>query len=166
MIDTEKKQLQIDLEKSRVRALDALGIIGSPTPPEVEAVVKKIKAHYDIPLVSIAFMHESFTWFMVKPYRYLAQEIPKSMYLNHTEILRDLPIIVNSMAYNENWKKHFLVTGPPYMRFMASTTIKTKAGYRIAQLGIADVDSRPDFLLGDADYLVECAREIEKLLAI
>jgi len=88
------------------------------------------------------------------------------MYLNHTEILRDLPIIVNSMAYNEFWKEQFLVTAPPHIHFMASTTIKTKDGYRIAQLGISDVDSRPDFLLGDAEYLIECAREIEKLLAI
>ena len=161
-----KKELQINQEKNRVSALDALNIIGSSTPPEVEAVVEKIKAHYDIPLVSLVFVHESITWFMVKPYKYLPQEMPKTMYLNHTDILRDLPIIVNSMAYNERWKNHFLVTGPPYVRFMASTSIKTKDGYRIAQLGMSDVDSRPDFLLGDAEYLMECAREIEKLLAI
>src|SRR6202165_4517716 len=130
-----------DDEASRIRALRALEIVGSPGSASFGAVVRLAADIFACPMAFISLLDKDQQWFKAECGLGTCSTPRESAFCNYTILGSDVFIVEDTLR-DERFASNPLVTGPPGIRFYAGVPVTIKPGYRIGALCVSDVRPR------------------------
>ena len=155
-------------DSKRLAALSATGLVNSPPIPAVDEMIGRLVKHYEVN-AGWVLLFDDRRQFVLSAIGFEVTEAHHYLDYTHwaTRALagRQLPVIVSDCRKHKILLSHpDVVSGE--MVFLAFAPLVTKDNYVIGCVGIDDIKSRPDFVLNEAEMLMEITRELKSYLAI
>jgi diguanylate cyclase (GGDEF)-like protein len=150
-------------EVSRVAALRALQIVGTPPTAAFDAIAQLAAETFGCPIAFISLLEENEQWFKAEcglGHRSTSRDIA---FCNYT-ILGTEAFVVEDALDDARFSTNPLVTGPPHVRFYAGIPITTDSGYPIGALCVNDTRPR-QFSQADIARLRKFGKIAEGLVA-
>ena len=150
-------------EISRVAALRALEIVGTPATAPFDAIAQLAAETFGCPIAFVSLLDENEQWFKAEcglGNRSTSRDIA---FCNYT-ILGTQAFVVEDALKDARFSTNPLVTGPPGVRFYAGVPITTATGYRIGALCVNDTRPR-QFSEADIARLHKFGKIAEGLVA-
>ncbi|MCG7200714.1 EAL domain-containing protein [Marinobacter pelagius] len=148
-----------ETEKSRLAALERLGILDTRQEERFDRLTYLARRFYSVPIALFSLIDRDRQWFKSRQ-GLETQETPRSDAICDRAIEQDRVFIIEDAAKDPRFCNNPLVTGPPYIRFYAGMPVREPTGFKIGTLCIIDRKPRtvPDVEL---DVLRSLANLIE-----
>jgi diguanylate cyclase (GGDEF)-like protein len=150
-------------EASRIAALRALGIVGTPPTAAFDAIAQLAAETFGCPIAFISLLDENEQWFKAECGLGNQSTSRDIAFCNYT-ILGTQAFVVEDALSDARFSTNPLVTGPPGVRFYAGVPISTDSGYRIGALCVNDTRPRR-FSVADIARLHKFGKIAEGLVA-
>ncbi|GGB49904.1 hypothetical protein GCM10011316_22520 [Roseibium aquae] len=149
-------------EEARIKALRAIGIVGSSQEPEFDAVVQVVQATFGVPIALISFVEADRQWFKAKC-GLDAEDTPReAAFCAHTITGQDVMIVPDTFE-DRRFADNPLVTGEPFIRFYAGCPLSIDGKHNIGTLCVIDQKPREP-LPAEIDQLRRMAKVTEGLV--
>lgn len=126
-----------EIEKSRLAALERLGILDTRQEERFDRLTHLARRFYSVPMALFSLIDRDRQWF--KSHQGLeARETPRSQAFCDRAIEQDKVFIVEDATKDPRFCDNPLVTGPPYIRFYAGMPVREPTGFKIGTLCILD----------------------------
>lgn len=137
-------------EIDRLNELRALELVGTPSQPEFDAVVRLATALFDCPTAFISLVDEHRQWFKARC-GMAQEETPRQISFCTHAILDDEIMVVADATKDDRFRDSPLVVGKSNIRFYAGCPLSLDGRNRLGTLCVSDVNPRqptPEQLLG------------------
>ncbi|MFM1782544.1 MAG: Signal transduction histidine-protein kinase BarA [Pseudomonadota bacterium] len=147
-------------ETERLRALQALMVLDTPTETRFDRITRVAQRHFNVPITLVSLVDEGRQWFKSCQGLDVTETSRDISFCGHA-ILSDEALIINDTTKNPFFVDNPLVTGSPYIRFYAGMPLHAPGGERVGTLCIIDTQPRE---LGAEDIamlrdLADCVEE-------
>jgi transcriptional regulator with GAF, ATPase, and Fis domain len=142
------------LEEERLAALDRPRIVHTPREPIFDDIASLAAASLDVPFAALLFFGRKGAWLKATNGIERGHLDRVAELVSHSDLVADTPRVCNPVE-EPTLAQHPLVIGMPGIRFIASSPIRTKAGYCIGALTLLDVRTR-----GLSDAEVSCLKSL------
>ncbi|MFC5501272.1 GAF domain-containing protein [Lysinimonas soli] len=149
-------------EQDRQRALDELGIVGSPADDRYERIVRMARSAFGVRGAAINFIDHGRQWTKAAvPMRF--DDIDRMNAFCNSTIERAELLVVEDATTDPEFAELPWVTGPAQLRFYAGYPLEAPDGHRVGAICIVDPNPRA-FSKTDASILRELALRAQELL--
>ena len=128
-------------EEERLDALKRLNIFSGESEERFDRITRIAQRMFAVPMADFSVIDADRQRFK-SSYGYNSQEIPRDIALANYAILKNGVFVVPDALADDRFAGNPLVVSQPKIRFFASHPIRTKSGYRIGALSIADREPR------------------------
>lgn len=146
-------------EVMRLKALHALGLIGTPQEERFDTLTRIAARMFDVPTTLISLVDEDRQWFKSKQ-GLDADETPRHMSFCAHAIADNAPLIVPDALVDRRFAANPLVTGDPRIKFYAGVPLRA-SGQPVGTLCLIDTKPR-DFTDDDITVLQDLASMVER----
>ncbi|MCJ2056545.1 ATP-binding protein [Methylobacterium sp. J-048] len=137
-----------DDEATRLAALNALGIVGTPTEPHFDAVCRTARRLFGVRSAFVGFLDDTQQW-LKTPCADVPTTIPRDQSLCQHTIRSDAMLIVPDARADPRFRDLALVATPGGIRFYAGIPLSLAPGLRIGTFCLIDPEPRDG--LSEAD---------------
>jgi len=161
-LDIQPHPVEIVDEGGRQRALDDLGIVGTPADERYDRIVRMARAAFGVPGAAINFIDRGRQWTKAAAPMNLA-DVERMHAFCSTTVDRAELFVVEDASKNSDFAGFPSVTGPGHLRFYAGYPLEAPDGHRVGALCVVDTEPR-QFSNADAAMLRELALRAQQLL--
>jgi hypothetical protein len=148
-------------EQRRQKSLDALGILDTEPEERFDQIVLTAKDLLGVSGAALSFIDHERQWFKSARGSGLAmQNAPRASALCNITIRRTEPLVIEDAETNARFRRHPLVTGPPFLRFYAGYAIEAPDGQRVGALCVVDTKPR-NFSRNESALLRDLALQVQ-----
>lgn len=141
---------------ARIRALDALELMGSAPEREFDRVVQMAARIFDVPIALVSLVHRDHQFFKARVGLEVCETSRELSFCNHA-IMGQTVFVVADARQDERFSANQLVTGAPHIRFYAGFPLLTVDGHALGCLCVIDQQPRHDFSVRDEQILKDLA---------
>ena len=132
------RRVNVDLaEAARLRALDALEILDTPSEPEFDDLVQLAAAICDSPISAISLVDQHRQWFKASV-GLDVEETPRDLAFCHYTIQGTGLMVVEDATADPRFSAHPMVAGGDGWRFYAGMPLQTPEGHSVGALCVLD----------------------------
>jgi diguanylate cyclase (GGDEF)-like protein len=128
-------------EAARLAAVRSLRILDTPAEERFDRVTRVAQRVFGVPISMVTLVDSDRQWFKSRQ-GITVSEAPRDFSFCAHTILSDRTLVVPDARNDERFFDHPWVAGPPHIRFYAGHPLKSREGFRIGTLAIADVSRR------------------------
>jgi diguanylate cyclase (GGDEF)-like protein/PAS domain S-box-containing protein len=143
-------------DEARIRALDALELVGSLPEREFERIVQMASRIFDVPIVLVSLVHRDHQFFKARVGLDVSETSREVSFCTHA-IMGEGVFVVADAHEDERFRSNALVTSAPHIRFYAGYPLLTSDGYALGSLCLIDHKPRHDFSVRDEQVLKDLA---------
>lgn len=125
-------------EKERLRALEAYEILDTPAEKDFDDLTTLASHVCNTPISYISLLTSDRQWFKSKVGIDLS-ETPRSTSFCHYALLQEEMIVANDTLEDARFRNNPFVTGPPHIRFYASSPLISSGGHKVGTLCVMDI---------------------------
>ena len=129
-------------DASRLRALDALGVLDALPQPVYDQVVQVASLLCGTPIALVSLVDRDRLYFMARTGLDVEQVPSERSLCNHAILTPQALLEVSDASCDPRFAESPLVTGPPGIRFYAGTPLLTTEGEAIGRLCVIDRQPR------------------------
>jgi diguanylate cyclase (GGDEF)-like protein len=129
-----------DDEDDRLRELDRLGVLGTPTDIHMNRLVELASLTFGVPMAAISLVTADRQWFLAQrglPVR----ETPREVAFCAHAIMGNRVMVVPNALEDDRFRANPLVTAEPQIRFYAGAPLRSHTGHNLGTLCV--IDRRP-----------------------
>lgn len=149
-------------EFERLQALQGTGLLGSPTPSELEDMCRRAKEHFDVAVALVTLIDEHKLIAKARAGTDLAEAPRTGQFCDYT-IRSDDVFVVPDALRDERFAFNAVVAGEPFVRFYAGAPLIYLREIRLGALCLLDPQPR-EFSLGDKAELMQMADEVVSVI--
>lgn len=129
-------------EESRLQALRAIGLLGSPPEECFDRVVRLAAQLFDVPIAACTLVDREQQWFKARFGLNMDATPRDGSICGH--VIRDPSgeLILSDLTKDKRFHDNPLVVGKPHIRFYAGVAITDRSGYRLGALCVMDTKPR------------------------
>jgi signal transduction histidine kinase len=139
-------------ESERLERLQRYRILDTPPEPAFDRITRIVAKILGVPMSLVTLIDEERQWFKSR-FGLDASETPRELAFCAHAILGDELFIVEDATKDPRFFDNPLVVSAPFVRFYASTPLKTPDGWNLGTL--CAIDSKPRTITGDQRALLE-----------
>lgn len=125
-------------EKERLRALEAYEILDTPADKDFDDLTTLAAYICSTPISFISLLTDDRQWFKSKIGIDIA-ETPRSSSFCQYALLQEEMIVANDTLEDDRFQNNPFVTGPPHIRFYASSQLISSGGHKVGTLCVMDI---------------------------
>jgi len=153
-------------ERERLAALDAYGILDTPTERAFDDIVALVGQLLDVPIVAVNLLAEERQWFKSE-IGLGTREMPLDDSICKFALRQQSRMVVPDTRLDERFAGNPLVTGGPGLRFYAGELLATPDGLVLGTLCVLDTAPRPAGLTAQqATVLATMAQQVMSLIEL
>lgn len=141
---------------ARIRALDALELMGSAPEREFDRVVQMAARIFDVPIALVSLVHRDHQFFKARVGLDVCETSRELSFCTYA-IMGQTAFVVADAHDDERFSANALVTGAPNIRFYAGFPLLTAGGHALGSLCVIDQKPRHDFSVRDEQILRDLA---------
>ncbi|CUA89944.1 diguanylate cyclase (GGDEF) domain [Chelatococcus sambhunathii] len=149
-------------EEARLQSLEMLGIVGTPTGPDFDAVVRLAASFFDCPISVISFLEKDRQWFKAR-HGLDIEETPRRYAFCNYALVENGVFVIKDTHADPRFHDNPFVQGPPYARFYAGCPLRSDSGHQLGTLCLLDTKPR-SFDADKARILTEFGQVVEGLI--
>ncbi len=128
-------------EAQRLQVLHQLKLLDQPLPEELACITRLAQQLFKVPIALISLIDQDRQWFVARCGTELS-EIPRHLALCAHTLERSQPMIIADALQDNNYSRHPMVTGEPYLRFYAGLALRSQQGHALGTLCLLDNQPR------------------------
>lgn len=128
-------------DEERLEALKKLNILSGDSEERFDRIIRIAQRMFAVPMVDFSIV-DAHQQHIKSSFGYTVESIERDVSICNYALLKNGVFVVPDTLADERFAGNPLVVSQPKIRFFASYPIRTKAGYRIGALSIADREPR------------------------
>lgn len=158
----QKPQIPVN-ERERLAALDALGLLYSPSEERFDRITSLASKVFDVPIVLVSLIADQCQWFKSAQGLTAAETTREISFCGHA-ILGDGALVVPDASVDPRFADNPLVAGPPNIRFYAGHPVEYQ-GKKLGTLCLIDSEPRP-FSMAEREDLKSMALWVQNEISV
>lgn len=128
-------------DEKRQRAVEAMGVIDTPTDARVDRVARLAQELFDVPMVSVTLMDHD-RQFRKAQIGLGGREAPRKDSFCDLTIRQEGTLVIEDASADDAFSRNPFVIGDPHLRFYAGHPLKAPGGEQVGTLCIVDTEPR------------------------